>query len=615
MPVSSNVQNVKLQNPFVQLPVLFDAAALAAEVAAIAESEWIPHPQGFPGNSALPLIAVNGDVEAEGVEGPMRPTPLLARLPYMRQVLGRLGAVLGRTRLMRLSGNAEVTPHIDQGYYWAERMRVHVPVVTTPGVRFYCGDTNINMAAGECWIFDTWRLHRVHNDAEFSRIHLVIDTVGGDAFWELLARARPHHANPPGWSAQPVAPDARYDPALEFETLNVPQVMTPWELRSHIGFLFTECKPHANLQALQQSAMRFLRRWQALWTVHGEADDARARYESVRAEFVADVRRLGRDIFLRNDVSLASAMHAMVTQAALSGGVFAPPKAKRASPAAQREAGRDKEFDRPVFIVSPPRSGSTFLFETLAQAGNVFTIGDESHSLIEGIDALNPTLHGFVSNRLEAADATPSVSAQIRSRFRAALVDRDGGQPYGLPLRMLEKTPKNSLRVPFLAQIFPEAQFIYLHRDVREVLASMIEAWLSGSFITYRLPDWPEPPWSLLLVPGWRELAGKPLHEIVAAQWQATLRTLLDDLSALPRERVHIAHYAALRADTAAEIGRLCDAVDFVWDRPPAANPKLSRYTLTKPDADKWRKHEAEIEAVLPQLRDTIERAERFATR
>ena len=45
----------------------------------------------------------------------------------------------------------------------------------------------------------------------------------------------------------------------------------------------------------------------------------------------------------------------------------------------------DPEFDRPVFLISSPRSGSTFLFETLARAKDVYTIGDESHGLIEGI--------------------------------------------------------------------------------------------------------------------------------------------------------------------------------------------------------------------------------------
>ena len=52
-----------------------------------------------------------------------------------------------------------------------------------------------------------------------------------------------------------------------------------------------------------------------------------------------------------------------------------------------------------------------------------------------------------------------------------------------------------------------------------------------------------------------------------------------------------------------------------VRDRALAAELPLSRYTESKPDADKWRKHEAEIESVLPGLRDTIARSDAFAAR
>ena len=41
-------------------------------------------------------------------------------------------------------------------------------------------------------------------------------------------------------------------------------------------------------------------------------------------------------------------------------------------------------------------------------------------------------------------------------------------------------------------------------------------------------------------VSDWRELNGRPLPEIVAAQWERTTRILLDDLDALPAERRHV---------------------------------------------------------------------------
>ena len=100
---------------------------------------------------------------------------------------------------MRLSGRAEVTSHFDLNYYWRERVRVHVPIVTQPTVRFVCGGAQVNMRAGECWIFDTWSKHNVYNDDALARIHLVADTVGGDGFWHLV-RGSGARSRIPGWT-------------------------------------------------------------------------------------------------------------------------------------------------------------------------------------------------------------------------------------------------------------------------------------------------------------------------------------------------------------------------------------------------------------------------------
>ncbi len=181
---------------------------------------------------------------------------------------------------------------------------------------------------------------------------------------------------------------------------------------------------------------------------------------------------------------------------------------------------------------------------------------------------------------------------------------------------MLEKTPKNSLRVPFLARVFPEARFIYLYRDPRQVLSSMIEAWTTGRFRTYpQLPGWTGAAWSLLLVPGWRELIGRPLHEIVAAQWNAATRLLIDDLEALPAQRLTIARYDALVADPAAEIRRLCAATGLDWDEARARRCACRSTRCRRPTPTSGGAIAAEIEAVLPSLAEQIARVERFAAR
>jgi len=264
-----------------------------------------------------------------------------------------------------------------------------------------------------------------------------------------------------------------------------------------------------------------------------------------------------------------------------------------------------------VFIVSSPRSGSTLLFETLQRAPGLYTIGGESHQLIESIPALSISAHNLDSNRLLAEHATPDVARTLRERFYAALRDREGRPPPTAPVRMLEKTPKNSLRIPFLAKVFPEAHFICLLRDPRQVLSSMLEAWRSGRFRTYPgLPGWPpiQPPWSLLLTPGWRGLANKPLPEIVAAQWAACVNVMLDDLARLPADRVSVTRYEALTRSWGPEVSRLCDRVGLDWDGPLTGPLPFSRYTVSAPSADKWRAHAHEIEPVMGPIQATIER-------
>src|SRR5687767_6339120 len=166
---------MRLDREFIRLPFTFDAARMTEEIAQFDESDWRPHPQGYPGNSALPLVAAGGDPSNDATAGPMRPTPHLARCPYLREVLAAFGSPIGRTRLMRIDGNAEATPHVDTNYYWLSRVRIHVPIVTDPAVMFTCGTKSLHMRAGEAWIFDTWRTHNVVNPNPTRRVHLVID--------------------------------------------------------------------------------------------------------------------------------------------------------------------------------------------------------------------------------------------------------------------------------------------------------------------------------------------------------------------------------------------------------------------------------------------------------
>lgn len=312
---------MKLPTRFIQLPIRFDADALARELRGVRESDWIPHPAGYAGNDFLPLVSANGDPGDEAFEGPMRPTPFLsADRPYLRAVLANLGAVIGRTRLMRLSGRAEVNEHVDVNYYWRERMRVHVPIITQPTVSFHCGGESVHMAAGECWVFDTWSLHRVVNDQKEARIHLVTDTVGGEGMLRMLINGRsPNKPAPQSWAPIWIPPNASAPP-LEFETVNVPAVMTPWELREHINFLLSETIPRQPIATdVARVAFAFLHRWRALWSAHGESQAAWPLYRALLNQFAADLRAVRADeLVLVNEIDFYETISGMVLASALA---------------------------------------------------------------------------------------------------------------------------------------------------------------------------------------------------------------------------------------------------------------------------------------------------------
>lgn len=178
---------------------------------------------------------------------------------------------------------------------------------------------------------------------------------------------------------------------------------------------------------------------------------------------------------------------------------------------------------------------------------------------------------------------------------------------------MIEKTPKNALRVPFFTTIWPDSQFIYLYRDVRETLSSMMEAWNSGGFRTYPgLPGWQGPPWSLLLVPDWRRLNGMQLPEIVAHQWAITTETLLNDLEQLGEGRVQAIDYGAFLDSPQSEIERVTAGVELDWDRQLGDALPLSKTTVSSPDREKWRRIEQVIESVWPIVERADSRAREF---
>jgi len=299
-----------LESEFYRLPLRFDSERLAEEVLQFSENEWCPHPQGHAGNTALPLMSVGGGIN-DDVKGPMRPTPFLARCPYIAQVLASLGTVIGRARLMRIAGQSDATPHVDTNYYWMHHVRVHIPAVTFPEVKFLCLEKSVHLAAGECWIFDSWKQHNVVNPVSAARIHLVADTVGSAAFWDLVARS--------GEDGRfvPFVPSVA-SPNIDFEDENFPVVMHPFEQQALAARMLGSLADPAPARALAHALERLHQQWHALWTAHGDGEAGWPAYREAISAFDAALPALAGDLALRNGVPLLEALRQAIVRPALS---------------------------------------------------------------------------------------------------------------------------------------------------------------------------------------------------------------------------------------------------------------------------------------------------------
>jgi len=368
---------------------------------------------------------------------------------------------------------------------------------------------------------------------------------------------------------------------------------------------------------LDRTSQQFLLKWTGLYEKFGRDYVGEYSYQGVLKYF--------RDIFMpcvSVELNKMSTKDQQAIKAALDMIIFQfsfwPPAPQRINRKTLKKLQHRKRlntnhldkfpcFDRPIFIVSAPRAGSTLLFETLVQFKILWSTGEENHALLENIQGLHPKDNHFHSNRLTANDANASILRSVVGAFTSKLQNRE--QNYYLDLhdthayegiRFLEKTPKNALRIPFIKALFPDALFIYLRRDAKSNISSLIDGWRSQRFISYQnLPGMDDHHWSFLLIPGWREMSHCSISEIAKRQWQQSNQIIQDDLKALSKKDWMSLDYHDLINQPEQVMRTISQFADLEWDTVVEARCKqglpVSRLTLTSPRADKWLKHEAFI--------------------
>lgn len=301
---------MKLKHEFYQLPLSFDVEQLKKEVLALSETQWIEHPDKFNGNASIPLISVNGEINND-FNGSMQTTQALMNSPYIKQVIASFGEVVGRSRLMRLAPDCEVPIHSDTNYHWYKRVRIHIPIITDENVLFYCGDKHVHMKAGQAWIFDSWKYHRVHNGGKTLRVHLVIDIAGSSRFWNMVDNAYVPCVDESAEKSDniPLKYNPNSEAKIQTEQFNTPLVMVPGEMDGLIQDVINEA---SNVQSNKTSDIVLLNKiashlkydWRSLWSLYGETEAGWPHYQQLRKLILTQINIFNNDFIASNDAPI-----------------------------------------------------------------------------------------------------------------------------------------------------------------------------------------------------------------------------------------------------------------------------------------------------------------------
>lgn len=186
--------------PAFRLPMRFDPAALAADLARARPEDWLPHfnRDDYEGDwSVIALRSIGGFSRRIGPSPndpiPYADTPHMARFPYFRQIAAGFEMPLGAVRLMRLAPGADIRPHADEYLGYGDgQVRFHIPVQTNPDVEFILDGRRLVMAPGEAWYADFNLVHSVANRGSADRVHLVIDGLVSPWVRDIFAKAGDH---------------------------------------------------------------------------------------------------------------------------------------------------------------------------------------------------------------------------------------------------------------------------------------------------------------------------------------------------------------------------------------------------------------------------------------
>ncbi len=147
-----------------------------------------------------------------------------------------------------------------------------------------------------------------------------------------------------------------------------------------------------------------------------------------------------------------------------------------------------------VFVVSPPRSGSTLLQRMLGSHSQIFThpephlitplaylgfhdtVDKAPYDHINSAEAIRLFVDGLPNKEGDYLDALRAYADTMYSRMLATS-DRS---------RFLDKTPAYALVLPFLTKLYPRAKYVVLTRHPLAVFSSYANSFFEGDWETAR---------------------------------------------------------------------------------------------------------------------------------
>jgi tetratricopeptide (TPR) repeat protein len=315
----------------------------------------------------------------------------------------------------------------------------------------------------------------------------------------------------------------------------------------------------------------------------GDVLDAVGRYQEALAAY-SSCNEMLRHIHRRFAAGTSIAAYTRALTGALTA-VAAQWPAAAATPAAAPGAPLGH-----VLLIGFPRSGTTFLEVVLD--GHPQVVSLEEHELLtEGVLK-------YMSEPLDLS-ALADAGEQELQALRAAYWQRV--QQAGVDVAgkvFLDKHPLNTLKLPLIARLFPQARILFVNRDPRDVVLSCFRRRFRMNPAMYQMLT----------------LAGAADFYDAAMEFAAQARTLpgLDWLDV---------RYEHLMADFAADMRAICEFIGLEWtsgmgefaDRVQArerATPSIAQLSrgLDASGIGHWQHYRAAIETVQPALARWIRR-------